>query len=112
MGRKTLPPRIQRLIGLFAMLLAGGFWVWLWYIAINEGYYYLKASMFFPAGFILSLGILLSPVFKEEEEQIATSKDISFLSRIKLLPPRWRIILIVALIVGFGNFLIMSIVFF
>ncbi|OFY65013.1 MAG: hypothetical protein A2V64_06235 [Bacteroidetes bacterium RBG_13_43_22] len=107
----TIPSWIQRLGGLFFMLLGGGFWVWGWYTAIYKGYYYLKTSMLFPAVFILGLGLLMFPGYKKEEERIAGSEDISVLSRIKLLPPRWRVILVVALIAGFGNYLIMSIVF-
>jgi hypothetical protein len=110
MSYKTIPRWIRRLGGLFFMLLAGGFWGWGWYTAINKGYYYQKASMFFPAVFILGLGMLMFPGYKEEE-RIARGEDISVLSRIKLLPPRWRVILAVALIAGFGNYIIMSIVF-
>jgi hypothetical protein len=111
MSYKAIPLWIRRLAGLFFMLLAGGFWAWGWYTAINKGYYYPKASMFFPAVFILGLGMLMLPGYEEEVEQIARGENISVLSRIKRLPPRWRIILVVALIVGFGNFLLMSIVF-
>jgi len=111
MSYKITSRRKQRLGGLFLMLVGGGFWVWGWYTAINKGYYYEKASMLFPAVFILGLGLLMFPANKEEQERIARNEDISVISRIKLLQPRWWVIIVVALIAGFGNFLILSHVF-
>jgi ABC-type Fe3+-siderophore transport system permease subunit len=106
MSYETKPRWKQRLGGLFLMLLGGGFSAWGWYTAINEGYYYRKANMLFPAVFILGFGLLMFPGYKEE--RIARGEDISGLSGIKLLTPRWWAILIVALIAGFGNYLILS----
>jgi len=111
MSYKIIPRWKQRFGGLFLMLVGGGFWAWGWYTAINKGYYYEKASMFFPAVFILGLGLLIFPAYKEEQERIARAEDISVLSRIKLLQPRWWVIIVVALIAGIGNYLILSHVF-
>ena len=108
MDHKTITRRVQKLAGLLIMLAGGGFWIWGWYTAINRGYYYEKASMFFPAVFILGLGLVLFPVYNDERND---REDNSLISKFKLLPPSWRAILIVALVAGFGNYLILSYLF-
>ncbi len=105
MDYKKIPRWKQKLGGFLLMLLGGGFWAWGWYTAISRGYFYVKASMLFPAAFFLGLGLVLFPGYKEE--RIARGEDISGLSGIKLLTPRWWAILIVAVIAGFGNYLIL-----
>jgi hypothetical protein len=106
MNNKSTSRWKQQVGGLLLMLIGGGFWAWGWYTSINKGYFYRKASVLFPAIFVLGLGLLAFPGYKEE--RIARGEDISGLSGIRLLTPRWRAILVIALIAGFGNYLLLS----
>ncbi len=106
MSYKPIPRWKQKVGGLLLVIFGGGFWIWGWYTALNEGYYYIKASMFFPAIFVVGLGIIVFPGYKEE--RIARGEDISGLTGFRLLTPRWRAILIGALIMGIANYLMLS----
>jgi hypothetical protein len=88
------------------ILLGGGFTCWSWYTALNEGYYYVKASMIFPAFAIMGVGLILFPGYKSE--RLARGEDISQLTGTQLLTPRWWVILVIALIAGFANYLLLS----
>ena len=88
------------------ILLGGGLTGWTWYTALNEGYYYVKASMAFPAFAIMGVGLLLFPGYKSE--RLARGEDISQLNGTQLLTPRWWIILVIALIAGFGNYMLLK----
>jgi len=96
----------QRLGGLFIALLGAGFTGWTWYTAFYEGDFNRKASMIFPAFFVLGLGMILFPGYREE--RIARGEDISRLKGWKLITPRWWVILIIALVAGGVNYLLVS----
>lgn len=106
MGYKPLPRWKQQLGGVFIALLGLGFTAWGWYTALHENYYYEKASVIFPAFAVMGLGMILFPGYKEE--RIARGEDISRLSGFHLLTVRWWVIIIVALLAGFGNFLLLT----
>lgn len=106
MAYEPVPRWKQQLGGVLFALLGVGFTGWGWYTALTEGYYFDKASMLFPAFCILGLGLILFPGYKEE--RIARGEDISDLSGIQLLTPRWWAILIVALLAGLGNYVLLS----
>lgn len=95
--------RMQQLFGLLMVLVGGGFTAWTWHTALNEGYYYAKASMLFPAFFVVGLGLILFP--GDEAKPLPPSEGLSGLRR---LPPRWWVIIAVALLAGFGNFLLLG----
>ena len=97
---------LQRVGGVILMLISLGFWTWGWYTAYFEGYYHYKASMLFPATFILGLGLMLFPGYREE--RIARGEDISGKSGLKLLTARWWVILTLAFISGVGNHILLS----
>lgn len=87
------------------MALAGAWGTFYsWYVATREDLFFEKASMLFPAFCVLGIAATIFPNYKEE--RIARGEDISGLQGWKLLTPRWRWVLIVALIVGFGNYLL------
>ncbi|MBZ5516123.1 MAG: hypothetical protein LAN62_15000 [Acidobacteriia bacterium] len=62
--------------------------------------------MLFPAVFVLGLGIIAFPGYKEE--RIARGEDISRLQGWRLITPRWWAILIVALLAGAANYFLLS----
>ena len=96
----------QQLFGLFMALLGGIFTAWGWYTALYKGYFYPKASMIFPCFCILGLALIFFPGYREE--RIARGEDLSGLSGLKLLTGRWWAILLVALVAGFGNYILLS----
>lgn len=101
-----VPRRKQQLAGFFIALLGAGFTGWTWYTAFCEGYFYRKASMIFPAFFVLGLGMILFPGYKEE--RIARGEDLSSMKGWKLITPRWWAILIIALVAAGLNYLLLS----
>ncbi len=101
-----VPRRKQQLGGLLMVLVGGGFTGWTWYTALTGEYYFRKASMLFPAFCVLGLGMILFPSYKEE--RLARGEDLSGLSGAQLLTPRWWIIVVLALMAGFGNYLMLS----
>lgn len=96
----------QRLGGLLLMLVGGGVTAWMWYTTLTQGSYPKKASMFFPAVCVVGLGLLLFPGYKEE--RLARGEAISQLSGARLLTPRWRVTLVLALIAGVVNHLLLA----
>lgn len=100
------PRKKQQLGGLFIALTGAGFTAWGWYTALYKGYFYNKASVIFPAFFIIGAALVLFPGYKEE--RITRGEDISELSGISLLTTRWRVILIIALAAGGANYFLLS----
>ena len=77
----------------------------IWYEAVQNGLLYSKASLMFPAFLVIGVAATLVPGYREE--RTARGEDITGLQGWKLLTPRWRVILIAALIVGFGNYFLL-----
>jgi len=96
----------QQLGGLFIALAGAGFTGWMWYIALNNGYFYRKASFIFPAFLIIGLALIIVPGYKEE--RIARGEDISRLQGARLITPRWWAILFASLAAGGLNYLLLS----
>ena len=97
--------RKQALGGIIMALAGAGFTGWMWYTALYHGYFYIKSSFLFPAFFVIGMGLILFPGYKEE--RIARGEDISRLQGVKLITPRWWAILAVALIAGGLNYLLL-----
>lgn len=102
---QMVPRWKERMGGVVIMLLGGGFTAWTWHTALTEGYYYQKASMIFPTFCFLGLGMILFPGYRTE--RLARGEDISTLSGTQLITPRWWVILVLALIAGFGNYVLL-----
>jgi hypothetical protein len=101
-----MPRWKQQFGGLLIALLGAGFTGWSWYTAFYEGYFYRKASMIFPAFFVLGLGIILFPGYKEE--RITQGEDISQIRGWKLITPRWWAIIVLALVAAGANYILLS----
>lgn len=95
----------QQLGGLLIALVSGGGTAWMWYTALTEGYFYRKASMLLPAFCVLGLGLILFPGYKEE--RTARGENITGLTGVRLITPRWWVILTLALAAGVGNYAMM-----
>jgi ABC-type Fe3+-siderophore transport system permease subunit len=96
----------QQVGGLFMALLGAAFTGWNWYTALYGGYFYRKAGMIFPAFFVLGLGIIIFPGYRQE--RIARGEDISRMQGWKLITPRWWAILVIALVVAGANYILLS----
>jgi hypothetical protein len=79
--------------------------VYSWYDAVHNGELYEKCSYFMPVFLVLGIAAILFPGYKEE--RMARGEDIAGLQGWKLLTPRWRVAMIVALILGFGNYILL-----
>lgn len=77
----------QQLGGVFIALLCGGATVWTWTSAQREGSFSLKAAMIFPVFFVMGVGMVLFPTYREE--RLARGEDISGLQGAALITPRW-----------------------
>jgi hypothetical protein len=98
--------RTQQLGGFVIALLGAALTCWIWYTALNEGYFYRKASMLFPAFFVLGMALVVFPGYKEE--RIARGEDISGLQAWRLITLRWWVVLLVALVAAVANCLLLS----
>ena len=96
----------QRLGGVLIALLGGGGTFWTWRTALSEAHFSLKASLIFPAFLVLGLGLICFPGYREE--RLARGEDLTGVQGLKLLTPRWWVILAVALLAGATNFLLLS----
>lgn len=61
--------------------------------------------MIFPAFFFIGLGLIPFPDYKTE--RASRGEDISELSGLKLLTPRWWTVLVVGLLAGLANFVLL-----
>ncbi|MBZ5565049.1 MAG: hypothetical protein LAP13_21840 [Acidobacteriia bacterium] len=62
--------------------------------------------MLFPAVFILGLGLIIFPGYREE--RLARGEDISRLQGWRLITTRWWTILVVALVAGGTNLILLE----
>jgi hypothetical protein len=85
---------------------AGTLCLWLWHAAPRTAALYILASHLFPALFVFGLGYFLFPGFREEWS--ARGEDISRLSWIGQLTPRWWAIFAVAMLAGLANRLMLT----
>lgn len=100
-----LPRKKQQYGGALLALIGAGFTAWSWCTALYYGYFYQKAVVIFLAFFMIGPGLIFFPGYREE--RLARGEDISQLQGWKLITPRWWAIVIIALLAGFGNYLIL-----
>ena len=107
MSEKPVPRWKQRLGGALIAAIGGGGTLWTWHLARSEGGVYLKASLLMPAFLVLGLAMIAIPGYKEE--RLARGEDISNLAGVRLLTPRWWVVLVIALAAGLGNRLLLQV---
>ncbi len=73
----------------------------MWQVALHESLFFEEASGLLPAFFVMGIALILFPDYKEE--RIARGEDISGMQGWKLLTPRWRVILFIAIAAAIGN---------
>jgi ABC-type Fe3+-siderophore transport system permease subunit len=103
-----IPRWKQQLGGLFIALIGAGFMGWTWYTALYQGYFYFKASLIFPPFFVIGLGLILFPGYKEE--RLARGEDISRMEGSELITLRWWIILALGFVAAGVNYLLLSMI--
>lgn len=107
MSYEPRPRWKQRLGGALIAAIGAGGTLWIWHVARSEGYVYLKAGVLMPAFLVLGLALVVVPGYKEE--RLARGEDISRLSGVQLLTPRWWAVLVAALAAGLGNVLLLQV---
>lgn len=98
--------RGQQFAGLFISVVSLAATFWTWYTAFFQNYFYVSASMIFPAFFVIGLGLILFPDYKTE--RIARGEDISQIEGLQLLTARWWAILVIALVFSFANIIFLK----
>ncbi len=93
--------RMERLGGVFIATLSAILTIWNWHLALSEGHFYLKAALIGPAFTMIGLGLILFPGYRTE--RIERGEDITQLTGIGLLTPRWWGILAISLGSGLVN---------
>lgn len=88
----------QQLGGVFIFLIGAGFSLWNWHNLLVQGYYYPKAALLFPMFVIIGLALAVFPGYREE--RLAKGEDISKLQGMRLITPRWWVILSAAVAAG------------
>jgi hypothetical protein len=91
----------ERFGGLLIATIGAILTIWNWHVAIYEGHFYGKVAMIGPAFTMLGLALVIFPGYKTE--RIERGEDISQLTGIQLLTPRWWGILAISLGSGFIN---------
>jgi hypothetical protein len=103
---RPMAPWQRRLGGAFLASMGVACTAWTWYTALTEGTYYRWASIFFPYGCVLGLGLILFPGYRDE--RIARGEDISGMRGLQLLTPRWWAVMAVGFIAGLANYLLLA----
>ena len=91
----------QQLGGAVLALLGGEFTVWTWYHGPDEDPHFHKACVLFPAVFVVGIALILFPDY--EAERRGSGQDTSSLRGWRLLTPRWWVVIVVGLALGFAN---------
>ncbi len=86
----------ERLGGLLNILLCGPALVWMWSNAVTKHYFYPKLVGILTAFFIVGVFLLIFGGYRSE--RLENGEDISKLSGLKLLTPRWWMVLIISII--------------
>jgi hypothetical protein len=104
-----VPSAKQRFGGCLIALLGALGTADVWYNAVHDGLFFEKASFLFPVFFVVGIAGLFFQGYKEE--RLARGEDISELRGWKLLTTRWRVVFVLSLVLGFGNYLILLLSF-
>ena len=98
--------RGQLLAGLIIALLSAGLIGWNWYTALTRRFFYVKASVAFPALLVLGIGMMLFPSYRQE--RIARGEDLSRLQGWRLITVRWWVVILAALALGAADYVLLS----
>lgn len=96
----------QRLGGMLIAVLGAGLAAWTWHTARPEGQFSVKASLLAPAVFVVGLGLIVFPGYREE--RTARGEDLSGKQGLELITVRWWAILVAALIAAGVHYALLS----
>jgi len=95
----------QRILGLLLFLLGLSLTVWFWVRGVSGGYIYINASMLFPAFMIMGIGFLIFPI----DPMVMKKKwGVEKIENVGQIPGIWWIILILSILIGIGNYFLLS----
>lgn len=106
-SRATWGRRLIRCLGGLAMMLGTGYLtIWNWQLAVNEGYYYHKASLAGPAFFVLGLAVCC---FREEQIGHVYYVEVAegLKAKTKLTPLGWSLVVVALSLAGLNWLLMM-----
>lgn len=96
----------ERLGGLFILIISVALVALCWYDALVKGYYYPKAAMLGPAFAAIGLGLILFGGYRSE--RAARGEDPTQLQGLRLITPRWWLILAVGIGAGLLNWFLLA----
>ena len=91
--------------GFFLAALGLGFTAWLWWLRGNPGVVYRQAAFLFPAVAVIGLGLVIFPGTREK--RLGRGEEIAQLQGVRLITPRWWVILALSLAAGAANVLLL-----
>lgn len=92
---------MERLGGLFIATLGSLLTLWNWHLALSAGHFYPKIAILGPIFTMMGLGLILFPGYRTE--RIDRGEDLTQLSGLALLTPRWWGILAISIGSGLVN---------
>ncbi len=96
----------ERLGGLLIATIGAMLTIWTWRSALEEGHYYLLATMGGPAFTIIGIALILVPGYRIERYH--RGEDLDRFSGWELITARWWWILAIAIGSGFINLAILK----
>jgi hypothetical protein len=94
----------MRILGIAASIASLCAVIYFWYVALNEGVYWPKASMIFPFTTFLFLSVAFDPITTEECVKKYGSEQLSWLH----MPFRQKALIIGGVIAGILNWAFLS----
>ena len=95
----------QRLLGLLLFVLGFSLTAWFWISGLSNGYIYINASMLFPAFMIMGIGFLLFPI---DPMEMKKKWGVDKIESAGQIPGIWWVILAISIVIGIGNYFILS----
>lgn len=97
----------QRIIGAVLLLLSAAAMGWLWYQVVKQAQYYSTLAAVVPIFLVIGLGLLIFGGYREE--RLGRGENISKLSSVQMITPRWWVVLALSIVAGLANFYFLSI---
>lgn len=97
-------PLLQRVFGLFMLLVGVGMTARSWYTALTEGYFVRGAAALGPAFAILGLAMVAFPI---DKQKLLEKYGVEKPQNLSQFPLVHKVMLVLAIILGIGHFFLL-----